>query len=104
MGDLKNKKNISISGEIPEHVRHGVIAHVVADADTTAEEFDSNVLRLAVVHQNAVLFFGREDQGDVGLRFRLQRRHFNVRPVLDETDARQKLAALACWKPKSPRF
>ena len=57
---------------LPEHVGNGIITDVVADADAAAEQFDGDVLRLAVVNQYAVLLFGGEDHGDVGFRLGLQ--------------------------------
>ena len=82
---------------IPEHVGDGVIAHVVTDADASAEQFNGDVLRLAVVDQDAVFLISGEDHRDVSLRLGFQRRHFNERTVLDKTDARQKFTALA-WR------
>ena len=93
---LPETTSFKVDAKLPEHVGDGVIADVVTDADASAEQFNGDVLRLAVVDQDAVFLISGEDHGDVGLRLGFERRHFNERTVLDKTDARQKFTAFAC--------
>lgn len=81
---------------IAKHVGDGIVAHVVADADSTSKQLDGNVLRFPIVDENAVLLFSRENHGDVRLRLRLEWRHLNVGAVLCEADSRQEFAPLPC--------
>lgn len=49
-----------------EHIGDGIVAHVVADADATLEQFHCQVLSVSVVGNDAVLLPGCQLQGDVG--------------------------------------
>ena len=79
----------------PEHIRHGVIADIVADPEPSLEELHCQVLGAAVVEQDATLGPRQHHQGDVGRGQGLQCRKLEVRVVTREAETGQVLTVFA---------
>jgi len=59
---------------VAEHGRHGVVADVVADAQSSEEQLDGEVLFDAVVDEDAVTLTSGQQQRHVAARSVRQRR------------------------------
>lgn len=85
---------------VAEHCRHGVVSYVVRHPDPPPEELHGQVLVLASVEDDAVLLSRRELDGNIGRRLHVQRLHLDVGRVVNEAQARQVFAPLACNDPQ----